>query len=513
MNTTTMAEFMALTIALTIGLGATMAASYRVNIGENWDTRRCDPYVVPIAGFFKPASDTRTAAEFATDNWNFCQKEYVQNALRVAAQAPQALADAEASTVGMVQDISSVVADVFFNLWNVCYETYAAFMEKMKTVARLFQNFFVNLYGITERLNAAALSIIYGLISLIVTVVNSVQVTLIVAIIVVGIILIMQILLFFLLLPISGLIITVTAIVSVAVVVMATAIAASMVAEMFGTGSCFTRDTIILRKDDTCAIHEIRLGDVLQDGGRVTAIHQFRSCDQVYDLEGVHVSGDHLIGGVRVGDRPDAIPLDWSFRPLWCLTTTTRTIPCQGRNGPVVFADWEEIANDDEEGLREWYEAIWLTLNEEPLVPATDAVLNSEAGLLPDTLIGCLNWMGLVVYRPLRDIVVGDWVCDGDGTCTLVVGKVVVAGDQTTDIVSVGGVMMSCATWTLQNEVWAPARGSVTDIHPVTLEHLYTRSGVFFANGTLVRDASDLGLDQLRHLVDSIVLDKTRDSK
>lgn len=515
MNTTAAAEFLVLTIALTIGLGATLAAAFRANIGENWETQRCDPYVVPIAGFFKPSADPRTAAQFATDNWNYCQKQYIQNGVRIAAQAPKALADAEAATVGIMQDMSSVVADVFFNLWNVCYETYSAFMEKMKTVARLFQNFFINLYGITERLNAAAISIIYGLISLIISVVNSIQVTLIVAIIVVGIILIMQILLFFLFLPISGLIITVTAVVSVAVVVMATAIAAATVSEMFGSGACFVGDTpVILATGETCAIRDIRLGDVLMGGGRVTAIHKFRTTDTVYDLDGVCVSGDHLIDGARVSERPDALPLAWAFRHLWCLTTTTRRIPCKGVHGPLLFADWEEIAAEDTEALREWHDTVWRTLNTtQPHAPspANATVLDSEAGLSPDTEILCLDWLGYQTWRSIHEIVVGDRVWDGE-SFTPVLGKVVLAGDLTTDAVDLDGSIVSCATWTLQEGLWAPVRGPKCEIHPITWEHLYTRSGTFMVGGPggiNVRDASDIGLDRLRSLVDTVVLEKT----
>jgi len=515
MSMTTLAEFFVLTITLTIGLGAVLAATFRVNIQSNWDTQRCDPYVLPVAGFFKPSSDPRTAAQFATDNWSFCQKEYVQSAIRVAAQGPQALADAEASTVGVVQDIASTVADVFFNLWNICYETYSSFMEQMKTVARLFQNFFINLYSITERLNAAGLSIIYGLISLVITVVNSIQVTLIVAIIVVGIILIMQILLFYLFLPISGLIITVTVLVSVAVVVMATAIAAATMAEMFSPGACFTGDTpILLKSGETRNIHDIRIGDVLWDGGRVTATHRFRSSDTVYELAGIKVSGDHLIAGRRVCEHPDAIPLVWSFRHLWCLTTTTRTIPCKSYKGPLVFADWEEIEADDTDSLRSWYDTVWRKLNGSDPEPATENILESEAGLSPDTAIICLNMWGSRILRPIRMIEVGDRVCDGPDSFTTVVGKVVIAGDQSTDAVEIAGSIVSCATWVLQQGVWGPVQGPIREMHPISWEHLYTHSGIFMlAGGALVRDASDVGLDHLRPLVDSIVLEKTPSTK
>jgi hypothetical protein len=525
------AQFSCLTIALTVGLGAVISAAFRVNVGANWEERRCDPHVVPIAGFFKPTKDPRTAAQFATDNWSFCQKEYIQNALRVAADVPKAMAAEGAATVGVMQDIASAVADVFFDLWKFCYETYSAFMGKMKGVAKLFHNFMINLYSITERLNAAALSIIYGLIALIVTVVNSVQVTLIVAIVVIGIILALQIILFFVLMPISGLIITVTALVSVAVVSVTTAIAAAMVAEMFTPGACFAKNTPVqLASGATCPISKIRLNDTLRDGGRVTAVHKFRSFVTFYNLHGVRVTGDHLVAHpdeprrrIYVSKHPEATVVEDSIWPypvsateVWCLTTTTRCIPCVGTDGVILFADWEEIPDDDVRGLTRWFRNVWHELNGAVSSPNVEKrVIESEAGLSPDCLIPCMDWAGRQYTRQLRDIGIGDIVYDSPTTTTVVVGKTAIVGDMATDAIEMpcgGGIQfVSCATWVKEEggTLWRPAAdvGVVREVHPVRWEHLYTQSGHFMIGGNhLVRDASDVGLTGLRPLVDSIVL-------
>ena len=511
-----LAQFGGLTALLTIGLSAVIGAAFRVNVAANWNEQRCDSYVVPIAGFFKPAADPRTAAQFATDNWIFCQKEYVQNALRVAAEAPAALANAEAASVGIVQDIASTAADVFFDLWKFCYETYSSFMDQMKVMGKLFHNFMINIYGITQRLNAATLSIIYGLIGLIVTVINSIQVTLIVAIIVVGIILVLQIILFFVLMPISGLIVTVTALVSVVVVSVATAIAAATVAELFTPGACFAKGTQVQLADGTSRpIESVRLGDKLSDGGYVTAVHTFRSYDTLYNLGGVYVTGDHLVmhstGRIHVSDHPAAVKqsdISWLAKELWCLTTTTRCIPC----GSLMFADWEEIPETDMKGLQSWFRHVWLTLNGSIFkgrpVPH---ILDSEAGLSPDCLVQCADWLGRRITKPIRNVRIGDRVFDGPTSTTTVIGKVAIAGDQSTNAVEMPGEngvqLVSCATWVRQGFMWKPANGTLREVHPVFWEHLYTQSGQFLLDGDhLVRDASDVGLERLRTLVDSIVL-------
>ena len=515
-------QFSVLTIGLTIVLTGVIATAFRVNIADSWDEKRCDPYVVPIAAFFKPTNDPRSPSEFATDNWNFCQKQYMQRVIAIAAEAPKSLVASAGATVGMMQNVASGVGDIFYNVWRMCYQTYSTFMTKMKEVAKLFQNFMINLYSIVERLNASAVSIIFSLIALIITVINSIQVTLIVAIIVIGIIIILQIILFFFLLPISGLIITITALVSVVVVSVATAIAAAMVSELFSPGACFAPDTSVQLKDGSLqAISAIKLGDVLRDGGRVTATHCFRSRDTFYNLEGIRVTGDHLIADperptnrIRVSDHPAAVEekgCRTHEKEMWCLTTTTRRIPCIGTSGILLFADWEEISDSDVPSLMKWYNEVWHSLNGPRAAPKpSEAAIEAESGLSPDCQIMCKDWMGRQILKNVSDIRIGDHVCDSPTSTTKVVGKVTIAGDQATDAVNVGGQLVSCATWIKSLRGWNHAQGVVHEVHPIRWEHLYTESGQFLIKGNyLVRDASDVGLSKLRPLVDSVVLGQT----
>lgn len=522
-------KLVGLTVVLSIGLAVIMAASFRVDVAKNWEERRCEPGVVPIAGFFKPALDPRTPSEFARANWSFCQKRYVVDALQAAAAVPKELAAGEAAVVSGVQEIAGDIADVFYDVWNFCYQAYSTFMDKMSGVAKLFQNFMINLYSIVNRLHAAVISIAYSLIALLVAFINSVQVALLVAVIVIGILIALQIILFFLLLPISGLIVTVTAIVSVVVVSIATAISATKIAEMFTPGVCFAVGTAVrLAKGSTTPIERLEVGAVLGDGSRVTAVHRFRSADQLYVLQGIHVTGDHLVvladGSLQpVRDHPDAEPVDLTVRDwlsggreLWCLTTTTRRIPLANDSGKdLLFADWEEIDAEDEKSLVAWYREVWRTLNgvHQPAMAPQPRVLRAEAGLAPDCHVVCVDWLGRHSLRRIMDVNVGDHVvCGANGeSTTLVVGKVRLAGDQSTDAVSLpDGGIVSCATWISDSgrNLWTPAANAhpVCELHPTHWEHLYTASGDFWVGNCRVRDASDVGLEGLRTLVEDVVL-------
>lgn len=523
--------FLTLTIGLTLGLGVTMAAMYRVDVARNWEARRCDPGVAAMAGFFKPSTDPRTATQFARDNWSFCQKEYVQDGIRAAAAVPKALAESEGAVVGVIRDIASTVADVFFGIWNIVHEAYSTFMDRMKVVAKLMHNFMIQLHSIVERLQASILAIIFGLISLIKALVSTVQVVLIVAIVIVGILIALQIILFFLLLPISGLIITVSAIVSVVAVVIATAIAAAMVAELYTPGACFAGGTQVLlgRGRGATPIESVRIGDVLVDGGVVTATHRFYQAEQFYEIDGVRVTGDHLIQSsergsefIRVRDHSDAArdaTCGSTPQPLWCLTTTTRRIPVQGKTTAHLFADWEEIPETDASAQRAWYEQVWRILNPgQPVLGPRSSELAAEAGLAPDCRLPVASWIGRRQLRRAMDVRIGDWLYTRDGRLTRVLGIVELAGDQVTDAVSLrdpelAGEMqlVSVGSWVRaeNGSTWHHPRDPKVELHPVRWLHFYTAAGEFqIGNGAwILRDASDIGLASVGRLVDDVVLD------
>lgn len=543
-------SFAMLTIGLTLGLSVILTYGMRSLIAATWEKNRCDPGVVLTAAAYKPADDPRTAGEFAEANWRYCQKEYVQNAVRVAAAVPKDLAAAQAATVGRVQDMVTKSGDAFYGLWTFVHQAFSTFMDSMKGVATLFQNFIIQLHSVVERLQASIISLVFGLIAVVVTFVNSVQVVLMVAIIVVGILIVMQILLFLLLLPIAPLIVSVSALVSVVVVVMGTAIADAMVTELYTPGACFTPDTpVMMHGGGQKAMIDIGIGDALSDGGYVTAVHTFDTTDPLYDLYGISVTGDHLVHGgvhgggghsrlIEVREHPDAVLIETNTSTyrlsthrlpthrLICLTTTTRSIPVLNAFGGVTtFADWEEIPADDTESLYEWNKYVWATLN--PATPykrPAQSTIDSDAGIAPNCQVECVGLFGIGKrLRYAKDIHAGDTVIDALGEPTRVVGTVIIEGSQIADAVLLspmtegGEQLVSGATWVLKNGVWIPAangsvaNGSVTDIHLNRWVHVYTTSGTLrLRGGVAIRDASEVGLAHLRPLVKSVILDPLR---
>jgi hypothetical protein len=501
-------SFIVLTVVLTIALSASITTALRVNIAENWAEKRCDPYIVPIASLFKPDNDERTPSQFAADNLDFCQRIFIEKTVKAAAAVPEHLAEVTADNVQIMSGLGDTVGSVFVNLWRVFYDTLAMFMGKMKNAAKLFQLFFVNMYSVIDRIQGSMISVIFGLISVIVAAVNSIQLVIIVNIIIIGIITALMILLFLILLPIAPVIVGATVAVSIAVVTVTTAIAASLVSEMFVPGACFVTGTrIVLWGGETRAIEVVAIGDRLVDGAYVTATHLFRSSEPTYMLDGVGVTGDHLVyvNGSRifVRDHPRAVLQPAMPCDLRCLTTTTRRIYA----GSGIFADWEEIPDDDVAAQKAWYEEVWRTLNPTPPPAPAEGALE-DAGLAPDCMITCTDWMGCQFSQPISALRIGDRVCDGPDSTTRVIGLVSRRGDMTTDAISIGPAIVSRGTWIWSSVpgIWTPATGTPTDRHPNRWLHLYTESGIFMIGDLRVRDASDVGLDRLKPLVEAVVL-------
>ena len=140
-----------------------------------------------------------------------------------------------------------------------------------------------------------------------------------------------------------------------------------------------------------------------------------------------------------------------------------------------------------------------------PVAPPTAGALE-DAGLAPESMVLCTDWVGRTFSMPISAIRIGDRVRDGPNTTTRVIGLVTLRGDMTTDAIALGPALVTGGTWVLTAGTWRPASGPVTEVHPSRWYHLYTESGTFMVGDLRIRDASDVGLDRLKPLVETVVL-------
>jgi hypothetical protein len=509
MKTEDLAKFAGLTIFLSVGLFAVIVGLYRTSIAASWEESRCKPYVIPFSALFKPTSDPRSVSQFARDNWSFCQKEYIQSAIRVAAEEVQGLANAEAAVADVASDTMDTISNTFYLLWKMCHMAFSAIMDRFHAAAKLLRNMMNNLYGMVDRLQGIIFSIAMTLISFIMAIIDTIQVTVMVAIIIIGIVLVLQIILFYLFAPISGLILTVSTLVLTVTTVVATAILASEVG-----GACFAPDTPIRMNDGEKPISDIQIGDRLHGGAVVLAVHEFYSNESFYDINGVKVTGDHLIVApetgllIPVSKYPTAKKQNNLFgfsSTMYCLTTSNRRIPVLD----LQFADWEEINDEDTAGLNNWYNAVWTKLNPLSVHPGwhSDAFLHSDSGFSPDCLVQRKNYWNSE-WVAASSIKIGDSLV-GSGRIIGIVELDAKQVDKVYELPTSQGVqLVSCGTWIHYEQVWQPITGfRIAKTPPGRFLQFYTTKGtVELFGGWLIRDASDVGLSELRPLVESIII-------
>ena len=132
---------------------------------------------------------------------------------------------------------------------------------------------------------------------------------------------------------------------------------------------CFDPDTeIVLQNGRSVPIKEVKVGDYLVGGQRVTSAFQFAADGQTMvslplatetkgvKLSEILVSTNHYIRyegkWIEAKDHPDAVKAaDWSGgndRPLICLNTDTHTIPI----GNYIFSDYDETPEGDEAAMK-----------------------------------------------------------------------------------------------------------------------------------------------------------------
>ena len=151
-------------IFITIGLITYAISQYmtmeRNNILKKWPEMRCSPLIMIAAYWLKPENDPRSPGTFASDNFNFCTKDMVQNIMK--------LVMAPAMSAFMKQaDITSVMTKIMNSIKTAIKKMFDKFLAFMDPVFKRF-NALAHQIGIVtvklksafNRINAALLSVV-----------------------------------------------------------------------------------------------------------------------------------------------------------------------------------------------------------------------------------------------------------------------------------------------------------------------------------------------------------------
>ena len=374
-----------LTIVLLVSLFLTYAYfKSKINsqpIRDNWPKYRCNPDVIPFAGMInKPEGETVNS--YTQKNFNYCLNEMVKPITEKAVNPLDYLMTGLMSVFSvisksisnirnMIKNMRSRLAKMVRNIYQRILKLIIPIQEMMIRTKDLFAKSIAILKVGLETAMGAYLTLKS---SMGVMVSAGAWSLIIGAVVLVGLYgLFIAAILFFpwTLWYVVGAIATFTA-AYITIMVMVLIIISFMRSVMeispnlrvapppkkpARPSSCFDRHTVLQMEDGTQkTIADVVVGDVLCDGGRVTATFELDSFfQQMYTIDDVIVSGTHKIrhGGewVFVKNHPDAREIDmreYADPRLYNLNTATKQIPVNS----CVFCDWDEISDKEERILR-----------------------------------------------------------------------------------------------------------------------------------------------------------------
>jgi hypothetical protein len=522
--------FVVLTLGLFVGLCFTIASLERTGVMNRWTDRRCDLAVMVAAPFFKPDTDPRTSTKFATDNFEFCMKTYVDRFMEVFSAPLNAVLGKQ---VNLAEGASGMMNSIR-NIAQTLYNTFSSYMEEYfnKFKASVFEMSRIVQYlkMAMDRMNGIIMTMVYSGITMFRGMVNAIQFIIKIILFICVIMLIIIIILFFILFPVMPIIMTTLGAIIITVVAMASVMSGSLAADAEDKkkGFCFSGDTLLSVWREEVVQHvpikDVRVGDELQGANhtRVTAvIHMDGEGVELYDLLGVTISESHLVKGTdgvwkSVGQDERAIKTEKRERILYCLNTTTRIIPVRASDGSLLsFRDWEEIEDDDEVGQYGWNELILSLLNsgrDASHSQSTDARMPTDIPLmapelLVKTRVGFLPVSFFTIPREGSRVSFG-WVLDRHGNEQRVLGFI--RGEvEEYELDELDNHLWNTELYEEHDGVWI--KGTTTGLKPTTGHtglqgiHLITETGEWILwdekekKEKIIRDFTEVGYDSIHN--------------
>ena len=504
--------FVGLTLLILFGLLYTFAKVNQKEVLDHWEQYNKNPiFVFFFAPFYKPDNDGRSQLEFAADNFYNVLMSFCNETMQILMQPLMAIINMMTSAINQTVDGLFNVRGLLKVMWTRFNSMTDAFMKRFEATLNALRATYTKLYNAMGKTYAISVA---GLMSGL----SALQTTLSLFDLMVNVCLTILVILAAIFIWLPFLLIPVIIIIIMCVNAINDSGQGDKVTGIAGV-FCFAEGTQVDTKDGPFgtqggpqSIETIQLNQILADNGVVNGILNFEHpISDMYSLYGVHVSGSHIVyennKPLFVKDHPDATKLPDQQRKVVCLITSTRRIPIVTPQGPVEFADWEEIDNELEE-LKEWNQQVFKLLNPgQTYVEPSMTSMFSESGVSATTRIKTLN--GTTIKA--SDIRPGSTILSADGTPTKVRGVVKLTGKEVVNCSYLSdGASISAGTWVKQHNTWIQ-HCHLTPMRPSTpfWYQFFTESGTFViqdgAKSISVRDFTDVGSDELHKTYDWVL--------
>jgi len=319
------------------------------HIKDDWANKRCDPNVLPFAGFIN-APPGKSATNFTQENFAYClqniQKTITGDALQPLTYVTDLLQNLYSNFSEDIQNVRELMNNVRDGMENVTkdvMERAINFVVPLQKIVFGFKDMLGRMQGVLTTSLFTSLGSYYALKSLLGSIVEFIVIILTTLSVLIASLWI---------LPATWPAAAANSTIFVAIAIPLT-ITAVFLKQVMGIQSstipelkCFDENVDIELIDGTFnKIKLIEVGDRLHDGSFVTGkmIVDASNLDMYY-IRGIIVSGCHIVkhgeNWIPVSDHPLSKKLTKYKKPcVYCLNTTNKTINI----GEIVFSDWDEI--------------------------------------------------------------------------------------------------------------------------------------------------------------------------
>lgn len=485
-------SFILLTVLFISGLAIAQGLMRRNEIIANWAKYRMDPTYLFTAFLYRPDNDPRSRLQFTTDNFNDVLIAVITNTFKIFLEPVFKIfymfMSAIQQTLGGLLNIHGLLGSMWKHFMQMC----DIFMRRYAATFHQLRMTYAKIYSALQRVFAITMATVWQGFSTVYSTLSFIDLVIKICIIILIILVVIVLILWLFLWPmVPGLLIIIGIII--------TAGMGAAVGGMAGS-LCFGENAQVVKENGSIApISEIRIGDVLKGGAKVTAVMKFENTHGGFcDLFGIPVSGDHIVytDGVAnfVSKHENATPIQLpSNEYIYCLNTSTHKIPVVSpKNGKIYwFSDWEELENTDTEGLLMWNKEVWDILNPGcSWNPPRVVSLRSEAVIHPSLLVKTPE--GVIRISDIRP---GTIVIDADGKPTKVTGVVEMSSDEV--VGSVNGI--ACGAWIQYpgSTKWEQIESETKDSATRWMS-LFTEAGTYKLESDIsVRDFTDVGIDNI----------------
>ena len=339
-------------------------------IKDNWLKYRCSPKVIPFAGLINKPVD-KTATQFTQDNFTECIQEMVKPLAKKAVNPFEYMTGAFlkvfqviASAIQQIRELLNSIRGKLAVIAENIMGRLINFIVPIQQIVIAVKDTLAKVVGVMQASINTGVGAIYAMKSVLgVIVTRAIQVLLIMVGVLIILIGIMVVVFFFLpayfyyvagvvgtystfYLTIVGLLMFIIAFLQINLGIQQVGVIPGLpdVPRM-----CFDKNTpILLSNKTTKTFDKICIGDVLSDGGRVTALFKLDAGQTImYELHCVVVSGNHCVKHhnkwIHVSEHPDANKIEIYTEPyIYCMNTTAK----QFTINHLTFIDWDEIYDE-----------------------------------------------------------------------------------------------------------------------------------------------------------------------